>query len=217
MGVNPFVKALIDGAREGSLPVIFGDLLREHAGCWESRYGYSKTVLEVGCHKGDVLRDLAQDHADTLFVGMDITFKRVVETARKAVKHDLPNMKSVLANGQGVGQVFSDSELDGVVVFYPDPWTRKKRQLKNRLVNSEFLGSVARILKPGGFFWFKTDHGGYFQDVVKFAAEAGLEIKAPDDHSVTCRPYTSRFEHEFERRQVPKFEVFFGKQSVPKS
>ena len=135
--VNPFVTKMVEGAKNGTLPVLYGESLKGLAGNWRQHQGDKpELIVEIGCHKGDVLRDLAQDHQETLFVGLDITFKRVVETARKAEKAGLDNLRSVLANAQGLDLLFGEAELDGVIIFYPDPWTRKKRQLKNRLLGA---------------------------------------------------------------------------------
>lgn len=207
--VNPFVSQMVEGAKSGSLPVLYGGLLKGLSGQWRKRFGgFSRLIVEVGCHKGDVLRDLAQDHEDTLFVGLDITFKRVVETAKKAQVTGLENLKSVMANAMGLDLLFGERELDGVIIFYPDPWTRKKRQLKNRLLGNEFIDQMSRLIKPGGFFWFKTDHGGYFHDVVQCLEKSDFlrSMDPPTVSGIMTRSYKSRFESEFERRQVQKFE-----------
>jgi len=46
-----------------------------------------------------------------------------------------------------------DDLLAAVHVYFPDPWW-KKRHHKRRLMNETFLGDVARVLAPGGLFYF---------------------------------------------------------------
>ena len=210
-GVNPFIQKMVDGAESGKLGILYGEALRERPGRWlasEGSSSYEKLVVEIGCHKGDVLSSLSRAHKDTLFVGLDITFKRVVATAEKGARFGCDNLRSVLANARGLSSLFAEGELDGVVIFYPDPWTRKKRQLKNRLLDKDFLFDVYKLLKPGGFFWFKTDHAGYFHDVAKEAESCGLMLAkdVSNAHEVTKNTYVSPFEEGFTERQVPKSE-----------
>ena len=49
-------------------------------------------VVEIGSHMGDVMCEMANNHPDTAFIGLDITFKRVVTLAEKAAKKDLNNI-----------------------------------------------------------------------------------------------------------------------------
>ncbi|MCV0395045.1 MAG: tRNA (guanine(46)-N(7))-methyltransferase TrmB [Rhizobiaceae bacterium] len=53
-----------------------------------------------------------------------------------------------------------DASLDGLDLFYPDPW-RKKRHFKRRFVNPDNLDRFARVLRPGGRFRFASDWESY--------------------------------------------------------
>ena len=53
-----------------------------------------------------------------------------------------------------------EAGLDGVHVFFPDPWP-KKRHHKRRFVQTRNLDQLARIMKPGALFRAVTDHEGY--------------------------------------------------------
>ena len=46
----------------------------------------SSLIVEIGSHMGDVMCEMANNHPDKAFVGLDITFKRVVTLAEKAKK-----------------------------------------------------------------------------------------------------------------------------------
>ena len=46
--------------------------------------------------------------------------------------------------------------LDGIHLFFPDPWPKKKHQ-KRRIVNPDFLNLIAPKIKPGGFIHIATD------------------------------------------------------------
>lgn len=209
--VNPFLTQLREGMEDGSLPILYGPKLKPMAGQWRQEFAKTmdkptkELVLEIGSHKGEVLKNMALNHKDCGFIGVDITFKRVVTLAQKAKSESLNNIRSLLCNGKALDLVFAEDELDGVVIFFPDPWAKKKRQQKNRLINAEFLDLLSKIVKPGGYFWFKTDHEGYFEQVRKLADERFS--RDPQETGLSSEIYTSRFERHFAEQGQEKFEV----------
>ena len=48
---------------------------------------------------------------------------------------------------QSLWSTLSESSLDGIIVFFPDPWP-KRRHAERRLVQPEFLDRCARYVKP---------------------------------------------------------------------
>lgn len=133
-------------------------------------------VLEIGCHHGALIRRWAQTYKQTDFLGIDVTYKRVVRTALgKRNDQPLANLRSILHNAQSISECFTKNELSGVCLFFPDPWP-KKRQRKHRYVNESFLKQVYEVLKPGGFFWFKSDDISYYQQAFLAAQTCGLEF-----------------------------------------
>ena len=210
--VNPFVAKLRDGAASGSLPVSYGSGLRDMKGRWREHLAgttgnfgaHSKLVLEIGCHKGLTLLALARSFPDVGFIGMDITFKRVVTTAERALAEGLSNVTLVLANAMALSQVFAPGELDGCVIFFPDPWIKKKRQLKNRLVHANFALQLRELLSEQGFCWFKTDQLEYFAAAADAFSAAGL---TPGRSSLIGeQTFTSTFEQRFQERGLPTYD-----------
>ena len=53
---------------------------------------------------------------------MDITFKRVYQSSQAAVQAGCSNVSVFLYNALFLDQLFPKSFLDGVVIFFPDPW-----------------------------------------------------------------------------------------------
>ena len=215
--VNPFLSKLRQALSDESTPLLYGEALKPWRGKWRQAFAGTRSmatrelVLEIGSHKGEVLKRLANDFPDTGFLGMDITFKRVVTLADKAKELQLDNLISILCNAKAVEQVFAPDELDGVLIFFPDPWVRKKRQRKNRLLNQEFLTNLATCLQPEGWLWFKTDAKDYFDEVCSCAKDLGYRDLAKEQHPITAAIYTSRFEQHFQSEGLPTYERIFAK------
>ncbi len=209
--VNPFVAQLAEAQKSGSLPVAHGPELKNVRGTWRERVAkfydretpFEKLVVEIGCHTGVTLRAMAAEHPDTAFIGIDITFKRVVTAAERAVQAGLKNVYTVLANAAPLDMLFADRELDLCVIFFPDPWVRKKKQAKNRLLTEAFAAKLAGRLKDQGVLWLKTDQEPYFKAAALNIDLAGLVRLPPDELAPFGRDYTSTFEQRFAMQNVP--------------
>jgi tRNA (guanine-N7-)-methyltransferase len=195
--VNPYVAVLTKEAHEGGLQIAYGEGLRGSAGHWRDKLPFTKLVCEIGVHKGMTLVEMARENPDVGFVGIDITYKRVVITAQRAQKAGLKNVFLMLANATALDLLFAPGELDGVVMFFPDPWVRKKSQAKNRLVDDAFCGKLATALAPQGFFWFKTDYEPYFASTESALAGAGFARLPEGEKFLLPRDYSSAFEKRF--------------------
>ncbi len=213
--VNPFVRKLIEGQREGTLPVVHGPILKNLKGSWLNHFqkitnkNYEKLYVEIGCHKGRTLLDLAERNPDCAFIGLDITFKRVVISAERAKQKQLDNVICSLANAKYLSKIFAKEEVDGIVIFFPDPWL-KKRQAKNKLINPSFCDEMWEVLKSGGFFSFKTDQKPYFDQVEGFVGSRAFRKEYPTN-GINPNSYASSFELRFQEKGLETYGDYWVK------
>lgn len=118
--------------------------------------------VEIGCNGGHVILEWAAKRPAEAFIGIDWKFKQIFRAAEKASERNLKNLLLFRAHASRLSYMFRKSEIDHLYLFFPDPWP-KKSQWKNRWVNPENLRAAAETVKPGGSFWIKTDHDGYFE------------------------------------------------------
>lgn len=216
--INPYAKVVAENKNSCSLPLAYGPELHGKSGKWKSffkdsdRHGFipRKLVLEIGCHKGRTLNQIAAMHPNIGFIGMDITFKRVVLTAKHAIEMDNSNLCSVLGDARQIDQIFAGGELDGVLAFFPDPWEKKRSQSHKKLFNEDFMNTLAHVLKPNGQFWFKTDVKTYFHDLASSVAKVGMTPIAKSQ-SILEGDYETYFESKFKSQNLPTFEALWAK------
>jgi tRNA (guanine-N(7)-)-methyltransferase len=177
---NAYVAKFVDAQATGSLPIAMGPALRNFPGQWREKFtaidgnkSHYPLIVEIGCHTGHTICDMAQRHPEALFVGVDITFKRVVQTAERAKELGIKNIFAVLANAKGVRDLFQPGEVSGFVTFFPDPW-KKKKHAHNRLYSDSFCETAWSQLSSGGFLWLKTDQLPYFSDACVVAEKIGF-------------------------------------------
>lgn len=157
------------------------------------RFGrQARCVMDVGFGMGETLLTLAEQQPDCDFIGVDVYEAGVGAVLAEAHRRGLCNLKVFCADVMEVmAQCLPDASLDGVQLFFPDPWP-KKRHHKRRLVQLPFLTAVLRVLKPGGRLHCATDSADYAAWILaQCEAFAGLENEASEGGfyvAATARP-----------------------------
>jgi tRNA (guanine-N7-)-methyltransferase len=151
-----------------------------------------KVVMEIGFGMGEATALIARDFPDTGFFAVDVHRPGVGKLFSLIKEHQLQNLRVIQGDAHLVmHDMFADASLDGVHLFFPDPWP-KKRHNKRRIVNENFLQQVASKLKPGGFIHIATDWVPYAEWIDEVFATTTLftggRVARPD-----WRPLT-RFE-----------------------
>ncbi|MFM2364925.1 MAG: hypothetical protein RLY79_594 [Actinomycetota bacterium] len=146
-------------------------------------------VMEIGYGMGEATWQIAKDNPAINYLGVEVHMPGVGKLMSRIEEFELTNVKLI---ERDVYEVFhymiADSALDGVHLYFPDPWP-KKRHFKRRIVNQRFIAEVATKLKPGGFLHIATDWVPYAEWITEQFAEAGIfrggVIDRPDSRPLT--------------------------------
>lgn len=119
--------------------------------------------LDIGCAKGDFVREMAQEVPDWNFLGLEIR-KPLVERAlmrhEKAVEEGaFRNLHFIFGNANNsLKSVLADypRQLQRVSIQFPDPWFKKRHQ-KRRVVQPELVETLAALMPVGGWVWLQSD------------------------------------------------------------
>lgn len=122
-------------------------------------------ALEIGCGIGHFIHEQARKQPEINFLAIDIYNKGCLKTCAKIDEAGLRNVRVMRVEARWLLEKGLQPEsLAAVYVNCPDPWP-KKRHRSRRLVNREFLLTLAQFLMPGGSFFFSTDFDNYAEDV----------------------------------------------------
>jgi tRNA (guanine-N7-)-methyltransferase len=128
-------------------------------------------ILEIGYGMGHGLLALATENPGTDYVGIEVHRPGVAALLLGAGRAKLTNIRTYCADAvQIMENCISPESLDEVLLFFPDPWP-KKRHHKRRLVQPAFVALVGRCLKPGGKFHMATDWEDYAKHMIKVMAQ----------------------------------------------
>lgn len=168
-------------------------------------------VVEVGFGMGDTLVSMAALHPDRNYLGIEVYLPGIGTALHAIEARGLENVRLVRADAVAVLDALDDASLDAVLVFFPDPWP-KKRHHKRRLIQASFVNIVALKLKIGGRFDLATDWIPYASEMIRVIDGHGgfskLAGKAGDVDGQSQRPPT-KFERRGERLGHAIFDLVF--------
>jgi len=153
--LNPYLKL----HREFGPPVLTAEQAKAGKGRWDQVFDRQAPLhVEIGSGNGFFLAGIAQAHPDRNWLGLEIRFKRVVQTARKLQAADVSAHSRVARyDVHWLEDLFEPQSLSGLYVNFPDPWP-KERHAKHRVLGPDFMATVVKLLKPGCELRVKTDH-----------------------------------------------------------
>ena len=171
-------------------------------------------ILEIGFGMGDATAKIAQTLAECDFLAVEVHTPGVGSLLKLMQENDIQNIRIVQHDAVEVLQhMLPDASLDGVHIFFPDPW-HKKRHHKRRLIQSAFVALLCRKLKPGAYLHVATDWQPYAEWVLEvLRAEAQLENTAVEyAEKPAYRPLT-KFEQRGLRLGHGVWDLVFKKRA----
>ena len=126
---------------------------------WQGN-GSAPLEIDVGCHKGRFLVEMARRFPWVNFLGVERQRERVLKARKKITLEGLNNAEVFHGNARQVLSCLPEACADCVHVLFPDPWP-KRRHKNRRMVDARFLLEVARLLKTGGRLRLVTDDPDY--------------------------------------------------------
>ena len=192
--------------------------------------------LEVGCGKGDFICQLSQRDTEYNYLAMerveDVCVAATEKYARgrglgdldyyggwrtpdgevyKGVMWDIPmemrgNVRFMPLDANKLEEYFAPETFETIYANFSDPWT-KNGYSSRRLTHPDFLNRYLKLLKPGGYFRFKTDNDELFEFSVESVEASEFELL-----------YVTRDLHNSDRAQsniVTEYEANFSSKGVP--
>ena len=168
-----------------------------------------RVIMEIGFGMGEATAQIALSDPTTGYLAVEVHRPGIGKLLSRIEELQLKNVRTIEGDAFDVfEQMIVNSSLDGVHLFFPDPWP-KARHFKRRIVNQEFIAAVSAKLKTGGFFHIATDWHPYAEwiaeEFTKQQYFTGGEVERPD-----WRPLT-RFEDQGINKEHPVADFRFIK------
>jgi tRNA (guanine-N7-)-methyltransferase len=161
-------------------------------------------VLEIGSGKGRFLIATATENPSVNVIGIEksLHYHRLIRD--RVLKRGLQNIRLVNYDAFPVLQkMFPSASVAEIHVYFPDPWPRKKEQ-KRRIIRTEVLEEMKRVLVPGGKGIYVTDHAEYFEaaaPLVEQVFPSERRVPGPEDSPRT------NYEAKYRAEGRPIYEI----------
>ena len=136
-------------------------------------------ILEIGFGMGETSATIAEANPQNDYIGVEVHTPGVGSLCKLIAEKNLANQRIIQHDAVEVlRDMVSEGSLDGVHIFFPDPWP-KARHHKRRLIQPSLVATLTRRLKPGGYIHCATDWENYAEQMLDvLSAEPSLENTA---------------------------------------
>ncbi len=122
-------------------------------------------VIEYCSGNGEWICNMAKEEKDLNWIAVEKRFDRSKKIWARLKREQIPNL--IVVNGEAL--TFSkfyilERSVSKIYVNFPDPWP-KLRHAKHRLIRSEFLDELEKILLPKAQATFTTDDRNYAEQM----------------------------------------------------
>ena len=169
-------------------------------------------ILEIGTGMGETTAKIADANRENDYLGVEVHVPGVGALCKQIAERSLSNLRICQHDAvEVVRDMLPEASLDGVHVFFPDPW-HKARHNKRRLIQSPFVALLASRLKPGGYFHCATDWEEYAHQMLEVLSAEPTLVNSADGFSPRpdYRPLT-KFENRGLRLGHGVWDVIFKK------
>lgn len=154
------------------------------AGQWEWSQAFGRDadkVLEIGFGMGVATLEIAKRLPEKDFLAIDVHGPGVGNLLKLMAQDGVENIRVMRHDAvEVVENMLPDGLLDGIHIFFPDPW-HKKRHHKRRLIQTPFVAKLLPKLKTGGYIHLATDWEEYAVQMLEVLSGFDqLQNTAPD-------------------------------------
>jgi len=120
-----------------------------------------KIILEIGFGMGDTTAEIAETLVDVNFLGVEGHSPGVGNLLNRINEKNIKNLRIIQHDAVEVLDfMIPNNSLDGIHIFFPDPWHKKKHN-KRRLIQTSFIEKIQHKLKNEGYIHIATDWEDY--------------------------------------------------------
>ena len=146
------------------------------------------TILEIGFGMGEATAQIADLLPQNNFLCCEVHTPGVGALLKRITEHGLTNIRILQHDAVEVlDHMLAPGSLDGVHIFFPDPWHKKKHN-KRRLIQAPLIARLATRLKPGGYLHCATDWQPYAEQILAVLTAEPLLANPVDAASEAYAP-----------------------------
>ena len=157
-------KGRITKSQEDNLKFLHRYHITSHAQILLDKSNFKKIILEIGFGNGENLINLAKENSQNLYIGSEVYMAGIGQVLGAINANELTNIRLITGDIRLLIDKINEPVFDEVLIICPDPWPKLKHH-KRRMINSEFLDSIYKVLNPDGHLFMSTDWENYAESI----------------------------------------------------
>jgi tRNA (guanine-N7-)-methyltransferase len=157
-------------------------------------------VLEIGCGKGQFIRQLAMNNPSNNYVGIEQQSSVLYHAINE--REVLPNLRFIYADIDKLLPTLNVA-FEQIYLLFSDPWP-KKRHAKRRLTNLKRLVEYAILTKQ---LYIRTDNLGLYEYSLEELTQSPFVIKEHGILKATDSLIMSEFEVKYRKLKKPIYYI----------
>ncbi len=157
-------------------------------------------LIEIGCGKGQFIRQLAMNNPSNNYVGIEQQSSVLYHAINE--QEVLPNLRFIYAD---IDKILPTLNLafEQIYLLFSDPWP-KKRHAKRRLTNLKRLVEYARLTKQ---LYIRTDNLGLYEYSLEELTQSPFVIKEHGILKANESLIMSEFEVKYRKLKKPIYYI----------
>jgi tRNA (guanine-N7-)-methyltransferase len=157
-------KGRITKSQEDNLNFLHKYHITSHAQILLEKSNFKKIILEIGFGNGENLINLAKENPQNLYIGSEVYMAGIGQVLGAINTNELANIRLITGDIRLFIDEIDESIFDEVLIICPDPWPKLKHH-KRRMINSEFLDSIYKVLNTDSHLFMSTDWKNYAESI----------------------------------------------------
>ncbi len=156
-----------------------------------------RVELDLGCGSGGFTVRLAESKPEALVFGAVVMLGRLRKVEKLGRRTGVSNLELLRVEARHlISLIAPDSYFDRIHILCPDPWPKHKHK-GNRLMSSDFMMQLNRVLKKDGILHFATDDPNYMESTRRNLETSALFEYAPQEVLDDVKDFKTDFEKEW--------------------
>lgn len=162
--------------------------------------------VDIGMGMGERIISLAEGDDSRYYLGMEVYSRYIQRAVVSADEKSLENFSVMMADAAWSLTTIAEGGVEGVTLFFPPVphnFNSHPKHRKNEIVTPVMMKQVARVLKDGGYFYFKSDSNQYLERV-----KAMIEANFPELEIVVTT-------HGNEDKDLTRYQAIWQGHEIP--
>ena len=161
-----------------------------------AEFPFEKVALEVGFGSGRHLLWQAEQHPDTLMIGVEIHTPSAQQVLKQIHLRGLKNIWVVNYDARLLLEMLPSNRLEAIYVHFPVPWDKKPHR---RVISERFVAEAMRVLRPEGILELRTDSERYYRYSLEvFSTPLKADFRVEKNRNL---PVVSKYEARWRRQE----------------